>query len=110
MIDREKVIKGLELCTSGAVPECAICPYNIHCVEGDTWVIKGDALALLKKQEAKWIYGEDETGVDGWRCSECNFFEPWLYEFNDDIDFIRLYGFCPSCGRKMTSYTGKSVK
>jgi len=71
-----------------------------------------DALALLKGQDAegKWIYGEDETGVDGWHCSECNFFEPWFYEFTDDIDFIRFYGFCPSCGRKMTSYTGKPTQ
>jgi hypothetical protein len=71
-----------------------------------------DALALLKEQEseAKWIYGEDETGVDGWRCSECGFFEPWFYEFTDDIDFIRFYGHCPSCGRKMTSYTGKPTQ
>ena len=70
------------------------------------------AVELLKEQEAegKWIYGEDETGVDGWHCSECGFFEPWFYEFTDDIDFIRFYGFCPNCGRKMTSYTGKSVQ
>lgn len=69
-------------------------------------------VSLLKEQEAegKWIYGEDETGVDGWHCSECGFFEPWFYEFTDDIDFIRFYGFCPNCGRKMTSYTGKSVQ
>ena len=74
--------------------------------------ILNDCIALLKEKEAegKWIYGEDETGVDGWHCSECGFFEPWFYEFTDDIDFIRFYGFCPSCGRKMTSYTGKSVK
>lgn len=69
-------------------------------------------ITLLKEQdaEAKWIYGEDETGVDGWHCSECGFFEPWFYEFTNDIDFIRFYAFCPRCGRKMTSYTGKSVQ
>lgn len=65
-----------------------------------------DALSLLKEQEAKWIYGEDETGADGWHCSHCGFFEPWFYEFTDDIDFIRFYSFCPSCRRRMTSYTG----
>lgn len=66
-----------------------------------------DAIKLLKEQEAEWIYGEDETGVDGWRCSECNFFEPWFYEFDDDIDFIKRYEHYPKCGRRMTSYTGK---
>lgn len=63
-----------------------------------------------QKSEAKWIYGEDKTGVDGWHCSECDFFEPWFYEFTDDIDFIRFYRYCPSCGRKMTSYIGKPTQ
>ena len=66
-----------------------------------------DILELLKEQDAEWIYGEDETGVDGWHCSECNFFEPWFYEFDDDIDFIKRYKHCPKCGRRMISYTGK---
>jgi hypothetical protein len=76
------------------------------------WEPINNAIALLKEQEAegKWIYGEDETGVDGWHCSECNFFEPWFYEFTDDIDFIRFYGFCPKCGAKMASYTGKPTE
>jgi DNA-directed RNA polymerase subunit RPC12/RpoP len=58
------------------------------------------------RREVK-LDGEDETGVDGWRCSECNFFEPWFYEFDDDIDFIKRYEHCPKCGRRMASYTGK---
>ena len=71
-----------------------------------------NAVRALKEQntEATWIYGESETGVDGWYCSECNFFEPWFYDFTDDIDFIRFYGHCPSCGRRMTSYTGKMTQ
>ena len=75
-------------------------------------IVKEETTALLKEQdaEAKWIYGEDETGVDGWYCSECNFFEPWFYEFTEDIDFIRFYGHCPKCGRRMTSYTGKQTQ
>lgn len=72
--------------------------------------VLNDTLILLKEQEAEWIYGEDETGADGWHCSYCGFFEPWFYEFTDDIDFIRFYSFCPSCGRKMTSYTGKPTQ
>lgn len=113
MDDREKVIKGLE-CAIGirGIKNCDDCPYDndFNCIGCD--IVMRDAIALLKEQEAeaKWIYGEDETGVDGWHCSECGFFEPWFYEFTDDIDFIRFYGFCPSCGKKMTSYTGKSVQ
>lgn len=57
--------------------------------------------------DAEWIYGENETGADGWHCSECNFFEPWFYDFDNDIDFIKRYKYCPKCRRRMTSYTGK---
>jgi hypothetical protein len=104
MPDSEKVIKGLEICYFPP-SNCDNCPYKEQEECNDN--LCRDALALLKEQEAEWIYGEDETGVDGWHCSECGFFEPWFYEFTNDIDFIRFYGFCPSCGRKMTSYTGK---
>lgn len=107
MADLEKVKKGLwfhaETCSND-------CPYRAidFCVND----LCRDALELLKEQEqkAKWIYGEDEAGVDGWHCSECNFFEPWFYDFTDDIDFIRFYKHCPNCGRKMTSYTGKPTR
>jgi len=77
---------------------------------GHTVLAMKDAIELMKEQEAKWIYGEDETGADGWHCSYCGFFEPWFYEFTDDIDFIKFYSFCPSCGRRMTSYTGKPTQ
>lgn len=97
MIDREKVIKETEDGIAFAESRGF----------GGLANTMRDALALLKEQEAEWIYGEDETGADGWHCSYCGFFEPWFYEFTDDIDFIRFYSFCPSCGRKMTSYTGK---
>jgi len=105
MPDREKVIKDIEECLSASCRGFRSCPYN-----DDEWDIVRDALALLKEQEAEWIYGEDETGVDGWHCSYCGFFEPWFYEFTDDIDFIRFYSFCPCCGRRMTSYTGKPTQ
>lgn len=112
MADREKVIKGLSICRHKMICQetCMECPYiydkrskQSNCER----VLHDDALALLKEQEAEWVYGEDETGVDGWRCSECNFFEPWFYEFDDDIDFIKRYEHCPKCGRRMASYTGK---
>lgn len=116
MADREKVKKGLSTCREqDNPPGYIVVPCEGHCPyykNGCARQLKEDALELLEEQdsEAKWIYGEDKTGVDGWHCSECGFFEPWFYEFTDDIDFIRFYGFCPNCGRKMTSYTGKSVR
>lgn len=116
-MDMEKVVKGLNHCFHGQ--ECCgdtECPYYIEhlsdscCLEDCQENLKVDIIALLKEQEAEWVYGEDETGVDGWHCSYCGFFEPWFYEFTDDIDFIRFYGFCPSCGRRMISYTGKPTQ
>lgn len=93
------------------VPVQSLIDHIKTAVDVDQWA-KDMAEELLKQQEseAKWIYGEDKTGVDGWHCSECDFFEPWFYEFTDDIDFIRFYEFCPRCGRKMTSYTGKPTQ
>ena len=57
-MDREKVIKGLEHCTShddgrdkfGGVGKCGGCPYYGHdCTDR----MKKDALALLKEQKAE---------------------------------------------------------
>ena len=105
MPDREKVIKELHDTRQYLEDK----EWSDRCASPHIDTIN-DALALLKEQDAKWIYGEDETGVDGWHCSYCGFFEPWFYEFTDDIDFIRFYSFCPSCGRRMTSYTGKPTQ
>lgn len=93
------------------VPVQSLIDHIKTAVDVDKWA-KDMAEELLKQQEseAKWIYGEDKTGVDGWHCSECGFFEPWFYEFTDDVDFIRFYAHCPRCGRKMTSYTGKPTQ
>ena len=75
MADREKVIKGLELCRYDPDPgqenkwyhSCLKCPY---CWSGpetemfttrDCWRLFSDALALLKEQEAR------ELTIDEWR-------------------------------------------
>ena len=109
MSDRENIVKGLECCSADGEICPLECPYYLEPCYGFSVLMK-DALALLQEQEAEWIYSENETGVDGWHCSYCGFFEPWFYEFTDDIDFIRFYSFCPSCGRRMTSYTGKPTQ
>ena len=59
MIDREKVIKGLECCTNQNVNCKAECPYYgaKPCPEMDCFdVVKKDALALLKAQEPKPVH------------------------------------------------------
>lgn len=103
-MEREKVIRELEEC----IEHIRTNEFEKIPCWGNCQIAMMDALGLLKEQEAEWVYGEDETGVDGWHCSECNFFEPWFYDFvDDDIDFIKHYEHCPKCGRRMTSYTGK---
>ena len=114
MVNRENVIKGLQIERECVSRDCDRDCGKCDLVQDRDWLLSvyDTAIALLKEQEAeaKWIYGEDKTGVDGWHCSECDFFEPWFYEFTDDIDFIRFYGHCPKCGRRMTSYTGKPTQ
>lgn len=103
MPDREKVINAIECCIDGCL--CAECDYEG--IEG-CWnkILLTDALALLKEQEAvepkqgEWIYCEDASGQDGYKCSECGFFEPWYYDF-ENHNFITDYAYCPSCGKPM---------
>ena len=66
MPDREKVIKGLELCVTDYLTQdnCKICPYGNGDDTGYCWVeMNTDALELLKEQEEiinryQWEDGE----------------------------------------------------
>ena len=70
MTDREKVIKGLEMCIKDI--ECTGCPYENDCFAQDgnpfgTSMMR-DALALIKEQEAvsiEWKYGFPHCPVCG---------------------------------------------
>lgn len=56
--------------------------------------------SVQPRKKGRWIYGESEEGNDGYFCSQCGNFVPWIYkEF--DIDFIKEFKFCPSCGADM---------
>lgn len=58
-------------------------------------------------KESSWVYMEDKYGQDGWTCNNCRFFVPWYYKYYESPNFISNYHFCPRCGAKMKSYTGK---
>ena len=64
MLDKEKVIKGLELCEIGSGDRCyeTKCPYY---GKGCTESLKNDILELLKEQEAVV------------RCKDCKFRKGW---------------------------------
>ena len=111
MPDREKVLKGLEVCSYSTGMECIDrCPYsgsnneNNLCVEH----LVSDALELLKAPAAdavpvvhsQWIEKEfsDNTIIE-WqtaKCSICGKYHttPYLYYF-------KSYNYCPNCGAKM---------
>ena len=99
MIDREKVISGLEHCTSAKTSDdCKRCPYYGQCVI-DPCALERDALELLKEQEPI----KPTVSVDTWICSKCGH----MLESQELIDdkenpqvlIHELYQYCPNCGR-----------
>lgn len=61
---------------------------------------KAEEVAQPERKKGKWIYGEDEYGIDGYHCDECGFFVPWDYA-HKFINYIEDYHFCPNCGANM---------
>lgn len=59
-----------------------------------------EATPDVELKQGDWIYCEDENGQDGYECSECDFFAPWYYSY-EDIEYIKKYHYCPNCGAKM---------
>ena len=106
-MDREKVIKGLEVCFDSS-RECNGCPYiaTPYCKT----TLRNDVTALLKEQEAvepktgHWVSVNDGDVVtidnDGFPeracfCSECK-------KYLIASDEYAVYGkYCPFCGAKM---------
>lgn len=89
MIDRQKVIKALELCRDGRCHSG--CPYN-HINVGCRKHLDTDAMELLKEQEAvepKIQTSHDGKGTWWYVCGMCN----TAINPNDK--------FCPECGKKV---------
>lgn len=100
-MDREKIIKGLELCTNISPDGCLmLCPYRNE--QDETYsgfceqVLKQDALALLQGQEGvngEWItlWEENDPDTSNYaRCSVCN-----------RLSERPLGKYCKWCGAKM---------
>lgn len=93
MIEREKVVKGLECCIANRHNNC---PYKstdegIDKVTSCTTYLMKDALALLKEQEAVEpipFHRSDET-IFRYECRKCR-----TKIFKNDL-------FCRHCGRKV---------
>ena len=92
MIDREKVIKGLETCKS-TDKTCSDCPYN---GEVCTTSLCDDVLTLLKEQETEWEHLWDAPdGTFKGRCKKCGFVHFFIE------GHAAQYKFCPECGRSV---------
>lgn len=101
------------------IPEITVEMFRNGCLEaietlmteGEVYDIEYDPKSAESRKKGKWIYGEN-SGQDGWYCSECGGFIPWYYDFYglDNIDFIEDFKTCPFCDSKMVSYTGADMR
>lgn len=96
MSDREKVIKGIDICLGGFLCS-ADCPYYPH----DTKTVcmkqlRDDVLELLKMQEPRkkgyWKYPQSLDCC----CSECG-----NQPDREPGESVPLYNYCPYCGTEM---------
>ena len=108
MADREKVIKGLEICSehgSWHGLDCEHneaykdCPYR-GCETGCVVTIAKDAIELLKEQEAvEPSFKQGENGIFVWCCGSCG---AYMYHIYDGIDNAKEYAkYCRQCGKRV---------
>jgi hypothetical protein len=92
MTDREKVEKGLNVCTSAE--QCNGCPYlgERNC----SLAMVRDALALLKEQEAVKPV-RDTIARRFWVCGNCG--EYVGFEDDDPFDSKEFDNYCRRCGK-----------
>lgn len=93
MVDREKVIKGLERCKLYNKVNCDKCPYDYNGMGNGksecTAELASDALDLLKDQEPvkPEVYYVSQDKYKFYRCPVCKI--AWYYKGN----------YCLGCGR-----------
>ena len=99
-MDREKVIKGLELCLKTIdEPDCRKeCPYYEACQKYEGRVIfqplMRDTLALLKEQETK------DTGHSRvFQCEKCGYGIDDIFLSTVEKKYPIVPKYCPNCGR-----------
>ena len=95
MIDRKKVIKGLEHCEFGGSSPCYEneCPYyqSHDCTDE----LKNDILAMLEEQETV----DKNTGK--WKNGHCSCCGEDVSSMLDTWTNVQSFLYCPECGAKM---------
>ena len=105
MIEREKVIKALDLCKYDPDPgqtvkylhSCVHCPYWNDGVAPECSVMYTDAIAMLKEQEPV----KPIRDIDGiYYCGNCD--QNCVgYEVEFTHSIIKLENYCHKCGRRV---------
>ena len=89
------------MCWLGELPSAQLKPYREGYQTGfNEGYQAGFKDAQPERKRGKWIYSEDEYGVDGYHCDKCGFFVPWDY-VHKFINYIEDYNYCPNCGADM---------
>lgn len=104
LIDKDALMQSLGI-TNMECDKCAWFDWKWgNCKRGgdfeDACCAIENAPTVEERKKGKWIYGEDEYGIDGYHCDKCGFFVPWNY-LNMFINYIEDYKFCPNCGADM---------
>lgn len=99
-MDRENVIKALDICVNGngckdGIPN-PLCPYSSK-VGCDLNQILADALTILKEQEAVKPY----IDIDEAKCPICKVKLTRQELIGEDVLFEDFFDYCPRCGRKV---------
>ena len=99
MMDRDKVIKGLEHCISESEyiddNPCKGCPYFVSDQYGcDRTQMEKDALELLKEQEMVKPY----IDIDEAKCPICKVKLTRQELLGDNVLYEDFFDYCPHCG------------
>ena len=65
-----------------------------------TWALL-EVPSTNNDSEGRWIYGENEYGLDGWTCPECGHFILWDYRTPQQFTVKDLPVNCPNCNTRM---------
>lgn len=93
------------LIDADALKECfpdygeGLCTFNVII---NAVIDKHPTIEAEPVRHGKWEYGEDESGYDGYYCSNCFGHVRWYGKAGEQsINFIKKYNYCPYCGARM---------
>ncbi len=89
---------------------------DYECKTNDEIKTMCEAIAVLseepERKTGEWIYhDDDDIRFDTYHCSVCKKMFTVDAERFDDIGFVKAdLKYCPNCGAKMLTYTGKKME